>query len=249
MGTLEDALQPVGSTLQESFALMLHDRVVELERAVTALAPRPLDPAITLLGTDRAAATGAAFVRIRSALSVETHRVASRILASLGGGDATRWDAWCCQHWSCLLHRDPYVFEMVVQRSGTDPLHVDRVAHAALDSMRELLRPFSLHHTVGVEACACKCPAWFVESIRTACVAVKQATLYTWDPRAETVVASDVSDIDETGTQDASDHRAWVMLHGWLASQVDVTDVWHPRALSATAHGLELVGTLRRLLI
>jgi hypothetical protein len=254
MADVADAAADAGArlgavgTMQERFALMLHDRVVDLERAMSALAPRALDPAVTLLGGRARADTGAVFVRVRGGIDAETDAVAARVLGALGGVDDTRWDAWCCQHWSCLLPHEPYVLEMLVQRSGAGGVDVARVAHAALDAVRGLLEP-RLARAVSVEACAVRSAAWFVESIRAAGLAMGEDTLYTWDPRArETVCSAAAGAVDETGSSDAGDHRTWVMLHGWMASQLELVDVWHPRALSAPAAGQELVVALRRAL-
>ena len=241
-------LDPVGSEA-DRFALMLHDRVVELERQVSSLRPSPLDRRVTVLGSRRQSDSGAVFVRARCAWSADLTAWAAGVLAALGARDDTRWDVWCCQHWSVGLGSQPYVIEALVERSGAGtPADVAGVAHAALDALLDLLRPHDLGHTASVEACAVASPSWFAESIRAAGAteAGGAATLHTWDPRAGAVVRQAV-DRAHVAPGDA-EYRAWTLLHGWLACQMEATEVWHPRALSACGLGQQLVSALSRVL-
>jgi hypothetical protein len=240
-----EALRAVGS-VQDAFALMLHDRLVDLERSVAALMPAGVDRRLAVLGKTSVADSGAAFVRVRSSWSADTEAVLEGVLGAMGRVDRARWDAWCCQHWSCLLDRDAYVLELLVQRAGSRGVDVVAVAHAALDAVRREAQPFGLAHTVSAEACAVRSPAWFAESIRTACHATGRAAARSWDPDTRSC-APGVETPHEGDDSDRAD-AAWTMLHGWLASQTEAADVWHPRALNAAASGQELVAALRRVL-
>lgn len=251
MADVAAALRPVGSA-QDAFVLMLHDRILELERSLAALAPKPVDPRIRLLGKSEWSDNGAAFVRVRSPWGADTAAVAGKMLQVLGDVDPTRWDAWVCQHWSCLLDSDPYVVEILVQRGGSGGVDVVRVAHAALDAVRALADGAD----ASVEACGARCPAWFIESIRTAGHATGRAVAHAWDPATRAAsTAEDPPDAEHPAdaedpadaSSDSAGHKAWTMLHGWMASQVELTDVWHPRALNAAANGQELGAALRRL--
>lgn len=234
-------LDPVGGSANDRFALMLHDRVVDLERQVSALQPRPLDRRVTVLGSRQRSDSGAVFVRVRSAWNADLTAWADGVLASLGAREDTRWDLWCCQHWSVGLPSRPYVVEALVERSGAAPADVAIVAHAALDAILDLLRPHDLGHTASVEACAVSCPAWFAESIRSAAGGAT-GTLHTWDPQAGAVVRGPI-DRTHVAPGDA-EYRAWTLLHGWMACQAEATDVWHPRAFNACALGQQLVSAL-----
>lgn len=228
-------LEPVGD-VQQQFVLMLHGRVVDLEGDVKRLQPEPVDARVHLLGAERVADSGAVFVRLRCPAHVEFAAWCAAMMNRLSAVDNTRYDMWCCQHWSLGGGR-PYVVEALVQRQGA--LAVPKVAHAAVDSVDD-----------GVaEACAVVNPKWFAESIRTACVASgKPAALYSWDPEARELVCSQAADEDGTGTQTPGESAAWTLLHGWLAAQTERTDVWHPRALSAGTTSVQLVRALGRLL-
>lgn len=233
---------PAGASPAETFALMLHDRVVELERQVAALAPPRLDARLTVLGSRDRSDLGYVFVRVRSSAAPDPDAWARACLGALGGRDPTRWDLWCCQHWS--LAQD-FVTEAVVQRSGDLPVAVAAVGHAALDAALAGAGAGG-DGRVAVEACALTCHAWFVESVRAASV-----TSYAWDPAAGVAIACRDGGGPPAGAAAhdnpafaAADSRAWTLLHGWLASQADVTDVWHPRALSAAAAAAQLAAAL-----
>ena len=231
---VEDQLEPVGD-VQQHFALMLHARLVDLETEVRALRPASLDPRVRLLGTATTADSGAVFVRVRSRRHVEFDPWCEAVLRRLAATDTgVRFDAWCCQHWSLAADDRPYVVEALVERS-CGPADVAKVAHAALDAT-----PGGL-----VEACAVVCPRWFAESIRCAATTVADPppVLHTWDPEAGAVVRHGME--DETGAGGTPGQvAAWTLLHGWLASHVERTDVWHPRALSASATAVELIKAL-----
>ena len=231
------SLEPVGS-LQERFALMMHDRIVEVERELVALRPPPLDPRIRLLGTRAESECGAVFARLLARREVDVDAWSARVLGRLGRCDDTRFDMRACQHHGLGQER-PYVVECLVERSGGAPLTVARVAHAALDCSHD--------PSAAVEACAVVAPAWFAESIRVA--AGGEAVLHSWDPVARGCVSQGVDDVDETGARTPEEMAAWTMLHGWMASQVEhVADLWHPRAPASSKMGMDLVRALGRVL-
>lgn len=214
---------------------MLHERVVALETKLAALEPRAADPFLHVLGAGDARPV--VFVRVRTSRHVDPAGVAAAALRTLGGRDpGTRWELWGCQHWTCLLPGQTYVLECVVQRfdgEGADPV---TVGHAVLDAVRRL----APEGDAGAEAYAPRCPEWFAESVRAAAAG---AAVHAWDPRQREVVTYEDSDEED---EDQPSRRAWVRLHGWLASQVEATDVWHPRALIAETAGADLVAALAR---
>lgn len=247
-------LDPVGSP-SDRFALMLHDRVVDLERQVAALQPTPTDARVRVLGSRRAADTGAVFVRSRSSRDADLGEWAAEVLRTLGGVADTRWDVWCCQHWSVGFVTRPYILEALIQRGDTEAADVASAAHAHLDALHALhaqhdqhdqhgmLEP--RHRAIAVEACAVACPKWFAESIRAAGAAAGRAVLHSWDPRARAVARQDIGQPDGTlAPSDPGEYAAWTMLHGWLAAQLEATDVWHPHSLNAHALGQQLVAGL-----
>lgn len=232
-------LDPVGATVQDRFALMLHDRIIEIEQELRSLRPKPLDPRIRVLSSHDRSDSGGVFVRIRSKTHVDTDAWSRVVLERLARLDPTRYDLWCCQHWS-LGHEDgPYVLECLVERRGT--ACVADVAHAALDSTTTEATDGA---ATSVETCAVTSCQWFAESIRAAAAASGRATLHSWDPVAGSCVSQDINDYDETRTRTPQEHAAWTMLYGWLASQVERAEVWHPRALTAPKLGLDLVTAL-----
>lgn len=227
--------RPAEATPRDEFALMLHDRVVALEAKLAALEPRRSDPHLRVLGAGDARAV--VFVRARTSRHVAPAAVAAAALRTLGVRDpGTRWELWGCQHWTCLLPGQTFVLECVVQRfgggDGADPV---TVGHAVLDAVRRL----APEGDASAEAYAPRCPEWFAESVRAA---GGGAAVHAWDPRQRAVVTYEDSDDEE----DQPSRRAWVRLHGWLASQVEATDVWHPHALIAETAGADLVACLAR---
>lgn len=239
-------VEPVG-TNQEKFVLMLHDRLIELENEVKDLRPRPLDTRVTLLGTHEKSHTGSVFVRLYTSWNVDLGQLCAATLGVLGPLDNTRYDMWACQHWTFADTPTPFIIEMVIERSGGGGpgggVGVAKVAHAALDSLMSLTG--RLRVTASADACALHCPTWFAESVRVASsTGQRQAVLHSWEPESRTVVTQDINDIDETGTRNPSQYTAWTMLHGWMAHQVDPTDVWHPRGLSNSKCSIDIVNAI-----
>ncbi len=234
---------PCAATPGESFVLMLHDRVVELEARLAALAPAATDAAVTILGGRDASHGGAVFARCLCAEPIDDLDACMRAaLEALARTDNTRYDVWCCRHWSLGMPRTPYVIECLVQRSGCGAeFRATRVAHAVLDAARASAGDAYCR----VEACAVTCTAWFAESVRSAAAANGRAVLHTWDPSARCALVTDAGD-DREAIEDPGARRAWITTTGWLASFVDVTDVWHPRAISAHAKGAEFVDLVAR---
>lgn len=240
-GPPKDALAPVGSAA-DHFALMLHDRILALEREVGALAPKPMDPRVSLLGTRTQSDSGAVLVRVHSATALKLDAWCQAMLSTLGGTDSSRFDVWCCQHWSLGKEVTPFVTEALVEKwYYPGALSVPSIAHAALDACTAESISGEPGGALHVEACAVTNPHWFAESIRSA-TEDEGAVLRTWDPRAKRVLSSPCT--SETGTATDGELRAWRLLNGWLASRTEVTDVWHPKALSASTAEIELVAAL-----
>lgn len=214
---------PVQADVKDAFALMLHDRLVELERAVAGLQIRT-DPRLKVLGTRTKADKGSVFVRIRSNEALDVGAWALRTLTSLGK-DETRWDLWACQHWSFASGECPFVTEALVERSGGDPVSVVTVGHVALDGAPEGSR---------AEAAPVVCHEWF-----EACIRAASPTLYAWDPLHKGMVTVNLEGQHQLA--DPVEDKAWMLLHGFLANAVEVADVWHPRALNASCASAHFV--------
>lgn len=235
-------LAPSGS-VQDRFALMLHDRVVALEHDVRTLMADPLDPRVTVLGTAARSESGAVFVRVMTAAALDIEAWCEGVLRRLGGTDPSRFDLCCCHHWSLGRDDMPFITEALVERwYSPGGASVARVAHAALDSTLQL-RGGAMASKVAVDACAVTNPRWFAESIRTACEwPGTAATLRTWDPKARRMVSSQaVATLDHHA-------KAWTLLNGWLATHTEVTDVWHPRSLNAASSAVAFVSALGNLM-
>ena len=240
---LDAGLEPLGSAA-DMFSLMLHDRLLALERDVAKLAPVAPDPAITLIGSATSADSGAVFVRARCSAAVNVDRWCESMMREVARVDPARLDAWCCQHWSMAHSRGNgvYIVEALLERWYTPHgISVTDVAHAALDALRG-----EGHEDARLEACAVTNPRWFAESIRSACEASSEgAVLRTWDPESDGMVRSACS--SEAGSSTLAETKAWTMLHGWLAMHTERTDVWHPRSLSAHSATNQLTSTLAKL--
>jgi len=234
---VEDQLVAVG-TLQDQFALMVHDRVVELEAEVQKLRASPVDPRVRLLGTRTQSDSGAVFVRVLTKKPLDPKAWAPRVLARIGG--SVRLDLWSCQHFGLT---DAFVTECLVQRSDCRPLSIVAVAHAALDTaMGDVTGAAGEPGTV--EACGVTCVQWLAESIRTAATSSGGATMFTWDPSTASTVSHDISDLDESGCRTVPELAVWSMLNGWMASQLEHTELWHPRGISSSRMATDLVRTL-----
>lgn len=220
----------VKGTAQDAFVFMLHDRLVALEALVAQLRQTASHENLTVLGTRTKAETGSVFVRVRSPTPVAIGRWASAVVTALGAVDSTRWDMWVCQHWT--LHNE-YVTEAVIQRAGDRVVDVVKVGNACLDCLGSDAR---------AEVCGVVCHEWFIESVRTAGTATRTPHMYTWDPLGKGVVISEAAaEADET--------KAWTLLHGFVASKADVTDVWHPQGLGASTAAVELSTVLGNVLV
>lgn len=214
----------VTGDVKDAFALMMHDRLVELERVVAGLHV-PTDPRLKTLGTRTKAEKGSVFVRIRSKEALDPGAWASRTLAALGK-DETRWDVWVCQHWS-FAHSDyPFVTEALIERSGGEPVGVAAVGHVALDCAAPV--------EARAEAAPVVCHQWFEASIRSA-----SATTYCWDPVHRGTVTVNAG--QHKAAMEPVEDRAWTLLHGFLANVVEVADLWHPQALNASSASSQFV--------
>lgn len=212
--------------VKDAFALMMHDRLIELERVVADL-KSSVDPRLRLLGTRTKADTSSVFVRVRSSTAVAVAAWAARVLAGLGR-DGMRWDVWACQHWTFAHHEHPFVTEVMVQQSGGEPVDVAMVGHVALDASPSDAR---------VEAAAVMCPEWFEASILSA-----SPTSFCWDPLHMGMVTTTTA--ESPRALDPVADKTWTLLHGYLAHAMDVADVWHPKALNASSTSTAFVALM-----
>lgn len=209
---------------RDAFALMLHDRVVALEAAV--LRPRA-DPSLTVASRR----PRAAFVRLRTAGLVDADAWARDVLGRLAPA-GQRWDLWVCQHWSALGGDGLACVTEAVVRGGDESTDCERAGHACLDAARA-----AGASDARVEAHGVTCDAWFVESVRAAAAGARRDVTYSWREGR-------VHDAPNAPGPEAWPDRAWRLLNGWLACQVDAVEPWHPRALSAGGAAAEFITRL-----
>lgn len=232
----------VEGTASEMFALMLHDRVVELERQLADMAIPPLDARIDL--ADQTDSLDV-YVRLRCSKEVSVDEWAASVCRRLGERWSSPLDLVACQHFDI---DETFVVEAVLCFETRRP--VAQVAHAALDALEGVAgpaalavlhsrRPSSVPHLYNhpVLASAVQSREWFVESLRAA--AGDYAEVWSWDPVAKKAEkeALDIW-IEDDG---------WCMLQGWLAHNRERVEVLHPRALQAQIQARRLWSFVARL--
>lgn len=222
----------VQGTPGELFVLMLHDRIVELEKSVAALSVCELDPRIELLPPQLGSAerdARDAYLRVHCRTELDLHAWASEVLRRLGGlWQGCELELTCCQHFNLDA---TFVTEALVcfdrRRS------VAQTAKAALDAAADALAQMPQP----VLACAVRSREWFVESFRAA--SGKAPYVWSWDAKAGTVVKEAL----DTFIED----EGWCLLQGWLAHNNEAVEMLHPRGLHAQVQARKLCSLLTRL--
>lgn len=224
----------------ELFALMLHDRLVELERQVAMLHLPDTDPAITLV--DCPSGSPGVYVRVHAAAEVDLDAWAAALVKRLG----TLWgrcvEASSCQHYGL---DGTFVVECLVvatDHAGVNPdprIVVSQTARAAMDAaVTDCGAQLADAAPRGerVLACGVLSREWFAESLSAANPLGK---VWSWDP-AETEAVADACTlwIKDDG---------WSMLQGWLAHNRERVDVQHPKALHAQIEARRLWAFVSRL--
>lgn len=238
---MTDGTSPRGSA-GELFALMMHDRLVELERQVALLRLPDTDPAITLV--DCPSGSPGVYVRLHAAAEVDLDAWAAALVRRLGA----LWAGRCVEVSSCQHYGldGTFVVEGLVvaaDHAGVHPADphttVAQAARAAMDAVvtdcgAELAG--QAPHDERVLACGVLSREWFAESLSAANPLGK---VWSWDPEAREAVA----DANSLWIRD----DGWSMLQGWLAHNRERVDVQHPKALHAQIEARRLWAFVSRL--
>ena len=231
-----EELAPHG-TVGELFVLMLHDRVVELERRLTALEPASVDARIDIVDAPhRSAGT---YVRVHSASQVNDDAWAQAVVRRVGSLWACDVDATCCQHYGL---DGTFVCEMLLVAANHAArqdarLSVAQAARACLDALVDDCRgTLAPNVAQPVVVCGIASREWFSESI---VAANPSGNMWSWDASESAAV----HDIHDTWIRD----EGWCMLQGWLAHSRERVDVQHPRALHAQIEARRLWSFVTRL--
>lgn len=227
-------MDPVG-TQPELFALMLHDRLVDVELRLASLAPRQIDERIEVVGC--APGSEATYVRVHSASQIDQQAWGKRVAKELGAFWGEAVDVTAVQHFSTL--HDHFVLEALAvcrPRAAADPQRrVVQVGNAALDAsaaLGELAAPKP------VWVCGVKDRCWFVDSF-CAASGPDGGRIWSYDPDDASVTESEADPwIPDDG---------WCMMQGWLAHNREQVEVLHPRALSADTEARRLWAFVTRL--
>jgi hypothetical protein len=207
---------PVEQTPEQAFALMLHDRIVELERKMARMEhkDRGVDPRIKFVEKKR-------FPLLKIHLENDDVNLSRWLNETVGAvGRATGQEAFgvACKEYNVLAKA--YVIECVldVECDGKS------VATAALEHAPSA-KVVEVHDVANF--------TWFSESI-AACSYCSS----TYDPKTQTVktVAEPVPEV--SGESDTP----WLMLNGWLTSVIEGVDISHTRAYDAFAALMHLRG-------
>jgi hypothetical protein len=194
----------VNATAEQEFTLMLHDRLVELEKRVADLEPKPLDPRIKIAERPRHP-----FVKLEFDAKVDHSTWLKSVVERLGRRFEMRVSGVACQGWS--LRAEKYVVEAIFEAGAMDHREVGRACLETGSTFGEV-RAVHVHEVTNV--------AWFMESIAST---DDEAGHATYENGSVSTAA------EQTGIL----HSAWYRLNGWLASVMEDADVEHLRAFDA----------------
>ena len=215
-----------GASDGDKFALMLHDRLIELETKVAAMVDAPLDPRVTLVGA-RTSKNLNTFVRVCCPDEQNLTTVLHRALETIGKRWGVSLEAFGAQHYDGL-DGEGFVVEIMACCSA-QPLPVETVAHAFLDSCED---PSS------VLASRVILTEWFTESFLEI-----SETCYRYDYARDRFIVEDAESwghVPPTPT--------WKMLTGWQASVIEAVAVQHPKAPDPDAMHAKLLTALENVL-
>ena len=207
----------VKATAEQEFSLMLHDRLVELEKKVADLEPAPLDPRIRIAERPRHP-----FVKVEFDDEIDHSTWLKSVVERLGRRFDTKVSGVACQGWS--LRAEKYVVEAVFEGGGA--MDHREVGRACLETGSAFgkVRAVHVHGVTNV--------AWFMESIASA--EAEHATY-------EDGVAPDRTDATRSdATRSDATRSSWYRLNGWLASVTEDADVEHLRAFDAHSAAISL---------
>lgn len=200
----------VKATAEQQFSLMLHDRLVELEKKVADLEPVPLDPRIRIAERPQHP-----FVKLEFDAEIDHSTWLKSVVERLGRRFEMKVSGVSCQGWS--LRAEKYVVEAVFEvDSAMDHREVGRVCLETGSTFGEV-RAVHVHGVTNV--------AWFMESIASA--------------KAEYATYEDGVVKAREKTDDAP-HPSWYRMNGWLVSVMENADVEHLRAFDAHSAAISL---------
>lgn len=202
------------ATVEQKFSLMLHERLVELEKKVANLEPPPLDPRIRISERPRHP-----FVKLEFDAEIDHSTWLKSVVERLGRYLDARMSGVACQGWS--LRAERYVVEAVF--GADDAVDHREVGRACLETGSAFGEVCAVH-VHGVTNIA-----WFMESIVAA-----GAECATYEDGV--VVVSPAED----APTDGAPHPSWYRLNGWLASVMENADVEHLRAFDANSAAISL---------
>lgn len=219
----------VEGTTSEMFSLMLHDRILELERKLASLHPPDMDERIELLKSE---AGREVYVRLHCGREVDPVEFASSLCRIMGGlRRGCGIDVLCCRHFGLDA---TFVLEGIV--CFDEARSVAQTARAALDAVGGGALATNVEKPV--LASRVESREWFVESVRAAC-GETPSFVVSWNPKTEEVEKDELDPyLDDDG---------WCMLQGWLAHNREPVEVLHPRALHAQMQARKLWSLIARL--
>lgn len=195
----------VTATAEQEFTLMLHDRLVELEKRVADLEPRPLDPRIKIAERPRHP-----FVKLEFDAKIDHSTWLKSVVERLGRRFETKVTGTACQGWS--LRAQKYVVEAIFEAGAMDHREVGRACLETGSAFGEV-RAVHVHEVSNV--------AWFMESIMSA------------DDAGHATYENGSVSTNTDQTDVPWHHSPWYRLNGWLVSVMENADVEHLQAFDA----------------
>lgn len=216
-----------GVSESDKFALMLHDRLIDLESKMAAMVDPPLDPRVTLVGA-RTSRNLNTFVRVCCRDEQDLTAVLRRALETIGKRWGVSLEAFGAQHYNI---DGGFVVEAMTCCS-TLPLPAETVAHAFLDACTDPGGASS------ILASRVVLTEWFTESFLEI-----SETCYRYDYARDRFI---VEDAESWGHVAPS--RTWKMLTGWQASVIEAVNIQHPKAPDGDDMHAKLLTALEKVL-
>lgn len=203
---------PVEQTVEQAFALMLHDRIVELERKLAAMERRIPDPRIKFVKKKRFP-----LLKIHLDEEIDLAQWLEKTVDALGKKTNKATSGLACQEYS--LPAKAYVIESMFDVDAGDE--------------NELVAMLALEHApkaTVVEVHDVMNFTWFSESI-AACSYCSSV----YDPEKKTTRT-----LVERIPVAPEDDTLWFMLNGWLTSVMEGVDIENTRAFDSLSASLHL---------
>jgi len=207
----DDVIQ-VEQTPEQAFALMLHDRIVELERKIVAMERRIPDPRIKFVKKKRFP-----LLKIHLDEEIDLAQWLEKTVDAIGKTTGKAASGLACQEYSLPLKA--YVIESVFDIDVGD--EHEFVATVALEHAPKA-KIVEVHDIMNF--------TWFSESI-AACSYCSS----TYNPETKTTRT-----LVERIPVAPEDDTLWFMLNGWLTSVTEGVDIENTRAFDALSASLHL---------